>query len=102
MMSQTLLQKTAFTKNILPNISKNKSSQTMKLGQLMENIHDKYFLKNRTKMCLRLFNKTSKLSISLDQQSELLKSLFSFYVQVEVYYQNLLKLRLLLPNIKLS
>ena len=39
-MSQTLLQKTAFTKNILPNISKNKSSQTMKLDQLMENIHD--------------------------------------------------------------
>ena len=51
MMSQTLLQKTAFTKNILPNISKNKSSQTMKLGQLMENIHDTYFLKNRTKRC---------------------------------------------------
>ena len=40
----------------------------------------------------RLFYKKSKLSISLDQQSEILYSFFPLYVQVEVY-QNVLKLR---------
>ena len=40
----------------------------------------------------RPFYKETKLSISLDQQSEMLKSLFSLYVQVKVY-QNILKLR---------
>ena len=33
----------------------------------------------------RTFHKKSKLSISLDQQSETLQSLFLLYVQVEVY-----------------
>ena len=40
----------------------------------------------------RLFFKKSKLTISLDQQSEVSYSLFSLYVQVEDY-QNILKLR---------
>ena len=50
------------------------------------------------------FIKKSKLIISLDKQSEILQSLFLFYVLVEVY-QNVLKLRctnhLVLPFIKL-
>ena len=50
-----------------------------------------------------LFYKISKLSISLDQQSENLCSSFLLYVELE-RYQNILKLstdHLLLPNIEL-
>ena len=39
-----------------------------------------------------LFYKNSKLTISLDQQSEMLQRLFLLYVQVEVY-QSISKLR---------
>ena len=39
----------------------------------------------------RPFYKKSKLSIALDQQCEMLYSLFLLYVQVEVY-QNMLRL----------
>ena len=42
--------------------------------------------------CPGLFHKKSILSVSLDQQSEMLLSLSFLYVQVEVY-QNILKLR---------
>ena len=42
----------------------------------------------------RPFSKNSKLSISLDQQSEVLYSLFSLYVQVEDH-QNILELKML-------
>ena len=38
------------------------------------------------------FYENSKLSISLDQQSEMLQSLFLLYVQVKLY-QKILKLR---------
>ena len=38
------------------------------------------------------FSKRSKLNLSLDQQSEMLKSLLLSYLQVEVY-RNILKLR---------
>ena len=40
----------------------------------------------------RPFNIKLKLSISLDQQSEILLTLFLLYVQIEVY-QNIVKLR---------
>ena len=41
----------------------------------------------------RPFYKKSNLSISLDQQSEMLQNLFLLYVQVKIY-QNILKLGL--------
>ena len=52
------------TIHTLPNISRSKSNQAMKFGQLM------------IRASPRLFYKKSKLSISLDRQSEMLKNLF--------------------------
>ena len=56
-----------------------------------------FFLKNHTQNVVeRLvpdsFIKKSKLSISMDQQSQMLQSFFFLYVQVEVY-QNILEVR---------
>ena len=52
--------------------------------------------KSNTKYCgeasPRPFHKKLKLSMILDQQSEMLYGLFFLYVQVEVY-QNILKLK---------
>ena len=85
MMSQTGQQ--IFTINILLN----KDKQTMKFGQLREyRMRNILFLENYTqyflgKISLRPFNKNSKLSISLDQQSEMLQSFSLLYDQVEVY-----------------
>ena len=85
MMSQTGQQ--IFTINILLN----KDNQTMKFGQLLEyRMRNILFLENYTqyflgKISLRPFNKNSKLSISLDQQSEMLQSFSLLYDQVEVY-----------------
>ena len=86
------------TIHILPNISRSKGNQAMKFGQLIEyNMRIFFFLKHHTqnvveKLVPNPFYKKSKLTISLDQQSGVLQSLFSFDVQVEVY-QNILKLR---------
>ena len=73
MTSQTGQQ--LITMHILPNISRRKCNQTMKLGQLIE--YNIFFLKNHTqnvvaKLVPDPFIKKSKLSISLDQQSEML------------------------------
>ena len=70
MKSESGKQKTAI--RILPNISRNKSEQTMKFGQLiafnMRNIHlEKSYRKCGTETIPRPFSKKSKLSISLDQ-----------------------------------
>ena len=51
------------------------------------------FLKKSYAKCVgetshRLFSEKSKLSISLDQQSEILYSLFSLYAQVEHYHSH--------------
>ena len=61
---------------ILPNISKSKGNQTMQFGQLLEsNLRNKFLGKSYTKCggeaSPRLFYKKSKLSISLNQQSEM-------------------------------
>ena len=60
------------TIHILPNISRGKGNQTIKLGQLIEdNLRNSFTEKSNTKcgktIIPRLFSKKSKLSISLDQ-----------------------------------
>ena len=67
--------------HIMPNISKNKRNQSMKFGQLIDYNTKNFFLeKLYTKFggwtIPRNFPKKSKLSVSLDQQSEVLSSLF--------------------------
>ena len=74
-MSQTEQQFTAI--HILPNISRRKSNQAINFGQLLEynmrNIFlQKSFTKGGRESSPRPFNKKSKLSISLDQQFEML------------------------------
>ena len=69
----------------------------MKFGHLIKyNIRnifiEKSYRKYGGKACPRPFCKKSKLSISLDQQTEIIYNLFLLSVQVEVY-QNILKLR---------
>ena len=56
---------------ILPNISRSKGNQAMKLGQLIENSMRNIFLQKSYTKCggetiPRPFSKKSKLSISLD------------------------------------
>ena len=65
------------TIHILPNISSSKGNQTMKFDQLIEynmkNIFlEKSYTKFGRKASPRPFHKKSKLSISLNQQSEML------------------------------
>ena len=66
------------TIHIMPNISRSKGNQIMKFGQLKEyNTTSIIFLKNHTKNVMEKivpdpFIKKSKLSESLDQQSEIL------------------------------
>ena len=77
----------------------------MKFGQLVEYNMRNIFLE---KSCIkyggrtspRPFHKKSELSISLDQHSDVLNSLFLLYVQVEGYL-NILKLRCITLDIKL-
>ena len=67
--------------NILPNISRSKSNQEMKFGQLIEyntrNIFlEKSYMKYFEETIIRPFSIKLKLSISLDQRSKVLHSLF--------------------------
>ena len=75
MTSQTGQQIT--TIHILPNISRNKCNHPIKFGRLIEYKMTNIFLEKSYTKCggeasLRTFNKKSKISISLDQQSEML------------------------------
>ena len=70
--------------HILPNISRSKGYQTMKFGQLIEcNLRNIFLGKSYTKCggetSPRPFTEKLKLSISLDQKSKVLYSLFSLY-----------------------
>ena len=66
--------------DILFNISRSKGHQTMKFGQLIEyNMRNVFLEKSYTK-CDGKASRTP----SLDQQSEMLQSLFLLYFQVEV------------------
>ena len=67
--------------HILPNILRRKGNQTMKFGQLIEhnmvNIFlEKLYTKYGGEKGSRPFSKKSKLSIFLDQNSEICYSLF--------------------------
>ena len=68
---------TGWTRHILPNISRGKDNQTWKIGQLIEYNMRKIFPENSYQKCggeasPRSFCKKSRLSKSLDQQSEML------------------------------
>ena len=70
--------------HILPKISRSKDNQRMKFGQLVDyNIRNIFLEKSYTKCgwetIPRPFSKNSKLSVSLDQQSKVLYSLFFLY-----------------------
>ena len=63
--------------HILPNISRSEGNKTLKYGQLIEyNMRNIFIGKSYTKWgeeaSLRPFYKKSKLSIPMDQQSEIL------------------------------
>ena len=88
MTSQT--GKQIITTHVLHNISRSKGNQTMNFGKLIEyNLRNTFSEKSCTE-CLgeaspRSFFKKSKISISLDEQSEYLYNLFLLYLQVEDY-----------------
>ena len=95
MTSQT--EKKIITIRILPTISRSKGNKTTKLSQLIEckmrNFFlGKWYIKCNGETSPGPFTKILKLRKSLDQQSELLCSLFLLCAQVEDY-QNILKLR---------
>ena len=85
MMSQRDQQTNAM--HILSNISRSKSNRTMKLGQLIEcNMRKLFVEKSYTKYngetISRPYSKKSKLTISLDQDSKVLFSLFLLHVKL--------------------
>ena len=92
--------------NILSNITRSKGNQAMKFSQLIyyekREIYEItwefffFFFEKSFSKCFgegipRPIYKKSKLSVSLDQLSEMLQSLFLLYVHVKIY-QNMLKL----------
>ena len=73
--------------HIFTNISRSKDNPAMKFGQLIEyntrNIfHEKSYTKYGRETIPRPFFKKSKLSISLDQYSKLLYTLFSLFAKL--------------------
>ena len=78
------------TLRLLPNISRSKGNQAMKLGLLIEHDMRTVFLKNQTQNVIaklasetRSLSKISELNLSLDQQSEILNSLILLFVKVK-------------------
>ena len=73
--------------HISPYISRSKSNQTMKFGQLIEYNMRNIFLEKSCTKCdgetiPRFFSKKSNVSISLDQYSKVLYSLFLLYAKL--------------------
>ena len=90
---------------ILPNISRSKSNQTMKVSQRIQYDEINSFLEKSYTKCggeasPRPFHEKSKLSISLDQQSEMLDNLL-LHVQKK-FYQNFIKIKVLTTCADLS
>ena len=90
-------EKQIITIHILRNILRSKGNKTREFGQLIEyNTRNTFFEKLYTKCGGKPspspFYWKPKLSISLDQQSEILNNLFLLYVLVKDY-RNILKLR---------
>ena len=82
-------EKQAIAINILPNISRCTDSQTMKFGQLIEYNMRNIFLETSHTKCsgeaiTRPFPEKSKLSISSDQYSKVLYSLFLLYAKLKL------------------
>ena len=79
--------------HILPNVSRSKGNQTMKVGQLIEYNMRNNFLEKSYSECggetnPRPFSEKLKLSISLDQYSKVLYSFFLLYAKlraIEIY-----------------
>ena len=76
--------------HVLPNISRSKSNQTMIFGQLIEYKMRNIFLEKSYTKCdgettPRPFSKKLKLSISLDQQSKVLYSLFLLHGKLKAF-----------------
>ena len=79
--------------NMLPNISRSKGNQTKKSGKLIEYNMKNILFEKLYRKCVgetipRLFSKKSKLSISLNQNSKVLCSLFISYAEltaIEIY-----------------
>ena len=94
--------------HILPNILRSKGNQTMKLGQLIDyNMRimfiEKLYTEHGGETSPRAFSEKLKLSISLDQQSKVLYSLFLLYAKlraIEIYWKKAAD-HLPLPQIKL-
>ena len=94
--------------HILFNISRSKGNQTMKFSQSIEwNMRNIFLEKSYTKCggktSPRLFFEKLKLSISLNQQSTVLYSLFLLYAKlrtIEIYWNKAAD-HLLLPHIRL-
>ena len=68
----------------MPDISRSKDNQTMRFGQLIEHNMRNIFLEKSYTKCggetsPRSFSEKLKLSISLDQKSKVLYSLFLLY-----------------------
>ena len=82
-----------FITHILPNISRSKESQTIKFQLIEYNMRNIFLEKSYTKYggeaSPRPFYEKSKLSVSLDQQSEMLQSLFLVYAQAEAYQKSI-------------
>ena len=92
----------------MPNISRGKGNQTMIFGQLIECNLRKIFLEKSYTKCgggtsPRPSSEKLKLSISLDQQSKVLYSLFLLYRKlraIEIYWNEAAD-HLLSPHIEL-
>ena len=94
--------------HILTNISRSNDNQTMKPGQLVEHNLRSLFLEKPYANCVeetvpRPFSKKSKLSISLNQYSEVLFILFLLFGKLRTFESdwNYAADHLLLPHIKL-
>ena len=84
-----------FVACMFANISRSKDNKTIKFGQIIEcNVRNIFREKSQTKFggesSPKHFSKKSKLSISQDQESEILYSLFLLYVQVGDYQNKVL------------
>ena len=86
-----------YSTQLVLNLSRSKSNQRIKFGQIKEYNMRNVFLEKTYTKCggktnSRAFSKKSKLSLYLNQHYEHLCSLILLYVKVEDY-QNILKLK---------
>ena len=87
-------EKRAIAIHVLPNISRSKSNQTIKFGQLIEYNMKNVFLEILCTKCwgetiTKPFSKKSKFSMPLDQLSKILYSLLLLYDKlnaIEIYW----------------